>query len=222
MCKTLSFVPVYGTAIDLVENIVMVEWRWREVSAPRMAGILDVFDALQSVTLILDWEKDALDGVQLKEMAEKGLHRIAPRPWRIQYVNRQGPCPIHHQQLRELQELGDELITIGQWVGRSSEGCLTLSKQDHRLVYVGLQIATIKSRSVSHFASIPTSHFNVGCYPMFAQERENRKHLESRFQTTDWASLVCLLCAYQILRRKLVRIHSPTSSACWALFRYPL
>lgn len=81
----------YGKVIDLLENVVIEEWCWREVSAPRMAEVLDGFGAIRSVTLLLFWDQDASDWAQVKVMALEDVPGIAPRPWRIQYVNRQGP-----------------------------------------------------------------------------------------------------------------------------------
>lgn len=68
----------YGFAIDLIENIMMADWCWREQSVPEMARILDTFGGLRSVILVGDQEGEMLDE-DAKERALDDLRDIAPR-----------------------------------------------------------------------------------------------------------------------------------------------
>lgn len=81
----------YGSAIDnTVENVMMAERCWRDRSARRMAEILDAFRGLQSVTLILQDGDQNASGEEAKRRVMEDLQAIAPRIWRIQYINQQG------------------------------------------------------------------------------------------------------------------------------------
>lgn len=68
----------------------MTDWCWREQSVPKMAKILDFFRGLQSVTLVMDQDEDMSDE-EVWVMKLGDLLDISPRPWSIQYVERQGP-----------------------------------------------------------------------------------------------------------------------------------